>query len=117
MASNLSLYRAPKKWCITLCPGWPTWCPSWTTRKPPASWRAAVRSKAKACFGEPIANPDNDIHDIEADAPVAHAVGVPLVVDNTVATPDLIRPIKWGATLWCTALLSLSGATAPPAAT
>ncbi len=63
----------------------------------PASWRAAVRPNTKAFFGESIANPKNDILDIEAVAAVAHAVGVPLIVDNTVATPYLIRPIEWGA--------------------
>lgn len=117
MASSLCLYGAPKNWSITPCPSWPSWCPSWTTRNTPASWRAAVRSKTKACFGEAIANPNNDILVIEADAAVAHPVGVPLVVDNTVATPYLIRPMEWGTTWWCTGALSLSGATAPPAAT
>lgn len=63
----------------------------------PASWHAAVRPNTKAFFGESIANPKNDILDIEAVAAVAHAVGVPLIVDNTVATPYLIRPIEWGA--------------------
>lgn len=63
----------------------------------PASWRAAVRPNTKAFFGESIANPKNDILDIEAVAAVAHTVGVPLIVDNTVATPYLIRPIEWGA--------------------
>jgi O-acetylhomoserine (thiol)-lyase len=61
------------------------------------SWRAAVRPNTKAFFGETIANPKNDILDIEGVAGVAHEVGVPLIVDNTVATPYLIRPIEWGA--------------------
>ena len=61
------------------------------------SWRAAVRPNTKAFFGETIANPKNDVLDIEGVAGVAHEVGVPLVVDNTVATPYLIRPIEWGA--------------------
>jgi O-acetylhomoserine (thiol)-lyase len=63
----------------------------------PTSWRAAVRPNTKAFFGETIANPKNDILDIEAVAAVAHGVGVPLVVDNTVAMPYLIRSIEWGA--------------------
>ena len=50
----------------------------------PTSWRAAVRPNTKAFFGETIANPKNDILDIEAVAAVAHEVGVPLVVDNIV---------------------------------
>ena len=60
-------------------------------------WRAAVRPNTKAFFGETISNPKNDILDIEGVARVAHEAGVPLVVDNTVATPYLIRPIEWGA--------------------
>lgn len=63
----------------------------------PASWRAAVRENTKAFFGETIPNPRQDILDIEAVAAVAHEVGVPLVVDNTVATPYLVQPLKWGA--------------------
>jgi O-acetylhomoserine (thiol)-lyase len=61
------------------------------------SWRAAVRPNTKAFFGESIANPKNDVLDIEGVAGVAHEVGVPLIIDNTVATPYLIRPIEWGA--------------------
>lgn len=63
----------------------------------PEEWRKAARPNTKAFFGETIANPKNDILDIEAIAKVAHEVGVPLIVDNTVATPVLIRPIEHGA--------------------
>ena len=63
----------------------------------PESWRAAVQPNTKAFFGESISNPKNDILDIEAVAKVAHEVGVPLIIDNTVATPFLIRPLEWGA--------------------
>jgi len=61
------------------------------------SWRAAVRPNTKAFFAETIPNPKNDVLDIEAVAAVAHESGVPLIVDNTVATPYLIQPLKWGA--------------------
>ena len=61
------------------------------------AWRAAVRPRTKAFFGESISNPKNDILDIEGVASVAHEHGVPLVVDNTIATPYLIRPFEWGA--------------------
>ncbi len=61
------------------------------------TWRAAVRPNTKAFFGETISNPKNDILDLEAVAALAHEVGVPLVVDNTVATPYLLRPLEWGA--------------------
>ena len=60
-------------------------------------WRAAVRPNTKAFYGETIGNPMNNILDIEGVAGVAHDVGVPLIVDNTVATPYLIRPLDWGA--------------------
>ncbi len=61
------------------------------------SWRAAIKPNTKAFFGESISNPKNDILDIEGVAGVAHEYGVPLIIDNTVATPYLIRPIEWGA--------------------
>jgi O-acetylhomoserine (thiol)-lyase len=60
-------------------------------------WRAQVRPNTRAFFAETISNPQVDILDIEAVAAVAHDAGVPLVVDNTVATPYLIRPFEWGA--------------------
>jgi O-acetylhomoserine (thiol)-lyase len=61
------------------------------------SWRKAARPNTKAFFGETIANPKNEILDIEGVAKVAHEIGVPLIVDNTVATPYLIKPIEYGA--------------------
>jgi O-acetylhomoserine (thiol)-lyase len=61
------------------------------------SWRSAVRPNTKAFFAETISNPKQDILDIENVANLAHQVGVPLIVDNTVATPYLIRPLEWGA--------------------
>jgi O-acetylhomoserine (thiol)-lyase len=60
-------------------------------------WRAAIRPNTKAFYGEVLANPKNDIFDIEGISKVAHDHGIPLVVDNTVPTPYLIRPIEWGA--------------------
>ena len=65
----------------------------------PESWRAAVKPNTKLFFGETIANPKSDVLDIEAVAAVAHEVGVPLVVDNTIATPYLLYPIKHGTTI------------------
>ncbi len=61
------------------------------------SWRAAVRPNTKLFFGESIANPKSEVLDIEAVAAAAHEVGVPLIVDNTIATPYLLRPLEWGA--------------------
>ena len=61
------------------------------------AWRALADDKTVAFFGETIPNPQGNILDIEPIAALAHEVGVPLIVDNTVATPYLIRPIEWGA--------------------
>jgi O-acetylhomoserine (thiol)-lyase len=60
-------------------------------------WKSAVQPTTKAFFGETIPNPKNDVFDIEGVAGVAHAEGVPLIIDNTVPTPFLIRPFEWGA--------------------
>ncbi|MDR2566459.1 MAG: bifunctional o-acetylhomoserine/o-acetylserine sulfhydrylase [Bifidobacteriaceae bacterium] len=60
-------------------------------------WRRAIRPNTKLLFGETIPNPKTDVLDIEGVAKVAHDAGLPLLVDNTVATPYLIKPIDWGA--------------------
>ena len=60
-------------------------------------WKAAARPNTKAFYGEVLANPRNSVFDIEGVSKVAHEVGVPLIVDNTVPTPYLIRPLEWGA--------------------
>ena len=62
-----------------------------------AEWQAAVRPNTKLFFAETIGNPKVSILDIEGVAGVAHKNGVPLIVDNTVATPYLIQPLKHGA--------------------
>ncbi len=61
------------------------------------AWRAAVQPNTKAFYGESIGNPKNNVMDIEGVASVAHDAGVPLIIDNTMATPYLIRPLDWGA--------------------
>ena len=63
----------------------------------PASWQAAVKDNTRAFFGESISNPNNEILDIPGIAEVAHRNGVPLIIDNTVATPYLISPLAHGA--------------------
>ncbi|HWC20866.1 MAG TPA: bifunctional o-acetylhomoserine/o-acetylserine sulfhydrylase [Flexivirga sp.] len=63
----------------------------------PESWKAALRPNTKLVFGETVSNPKSEVLDIEAIAKVAHDHGVPLVVDNTIATPFLLRPIEHGA--------------------
>ncbi|HYO02736.1 MAG TPA: PLP-dependent transferase, partial [Mycobacterium sp.] len=61
------------------------------------SWRAAVRPNTKAFFAETISNPQIDVLDIPGVSSVAHENRVPLIVDNTIATPYLIQPIAHGA--------------------
>ncbi|SON60528.1 L-methionine gamma-lyase [Mycobacterium simulans] len=61
------------------------------------SWQAEVRPNTKAFFGETISNPQIDVLDTPAVAEVAHGNGVPLIVDNTIATPYLIQPLAQGA--------------------
>jgi O-acetylhomoserine (thiol)-lyase len=63
----------------------------------PESWQAAVQPNTKAFFAETISNPQIDVLDIPAVSKVAHDNGVPLIVDNTIATPYLIQPIAHGA--------------------
>ncbi|PYY46796.1 O-acetylhomoserine aminocarboxypropyltransferase [Curtobacterium sp. MCLR17_043] len=61
------------------------------------AWAAAVRPNTKAFFAETIPNPKNDVLDITGVAETAHRAGVPLIVDNTLATPYLVRPVEHGA--------------------
>jgi O-acetylhomoserine (thiol)-lyase len=63
----------------------------------PADYAAAITEKTKLVFAETVANPSGEIADIEGLAEVAHAAGVPLIIDSTIATPYLNRPIEWGA--------------------
>ncbi|HEX7321471.1 MAG TPA: bifunctional o-acetylhomoserine/o-acetylserine sulfhydrylase [Mycobacterium sp.] len=63
----------------------------------PDSWRAAIRPSTKAFFAETISNPKIDVLDTPGVSAVAHEQGIPLIVDNTIATPYLIRPIAQGA--------------------
>ncbi|WP_265744435.1 bifunctional o-acetylhomoserine/o-acetylserine sulfhydrylase [Gordonia liuliyuniae] len=61
------------------------------------SWKSAIKSNTRAVFAETISNPHNQILDTAGVAKVAHDAGVPLIVDNTVATPYLLNPLKHGA--------------------
>ncbi|KQP01662.1 O-acetylhomoserine aminocarboxypropyltransferase/cysteine synthase family protein [Leifsonia sp. Leaf264] len=63
----------------------------------PADYAAAITEKTKVLFAETIANPSGEIADLEGLADVAHAHGIPFIVDSTIATPYLNRPIEWGA--------------------
>ncbi|WP_426624823.1 O-acetylhomoserine aminocarboxypropyltransferase/cysteine synthase family protein [Leifsonia sp. McL0607] len=63
----------------------------------PTDYAAAINDRTKLVFAETIANPSGEIADIEGLAQVAHAAGLPLIIDSTIATPYLNRPIEWGA--------------------
>ena len=63
----------------------------------PAAWQRAVRPNTKLFFAESIANPRSNVLDIRAVADVAHENGLPLIIDNTVASPYLVRPFEHGA--------------------
>jgi O-acetylhomoserine (thiol)-lyase len=73
------------------------WHTDWADARDPDSFKRALTEKTKAIFLESIANPGGIITDIEPIAAIAHKAGVPLIVDNTLASPYLIRPIEWGA--------------------
>ncbi len=70
---------------------------TWVHPDDPDAWRKAVRADTKAFFGETIGNPAGNVLDIETVAGIAHEHELPLLVDNTFATPYLCRPIEWGA--------------------
>lgn len=61
------------------------------------AWKAAIQENTKLLFAETIGNPGGNVLDIEAVASLAHEHEMPLMVDNTFATPYLCRPIEWGA--------------------
>jgi O-acetylhomoserine (thiol)-lyase len=70
---------------------------TWVDPDDPEAWRKAVRPNTKAFFGETIGNPAGNVLDIATVASIAHEHELPLIVDNTFATPYLCRPIEWGA--------------------
>jgi O-acetylhomoserine (thiol)-lyase len=70
---------------------------TWVNPDDADAWRHAVRPNTKAFFAETIGNPGGNVLDIEAVSSVAHERDLPLIVDNTFATPYLCRPIEWGA--------------------
>src|ERR1700724_1601945 len=78
----------------------------------PENFRRALTPRCKEIFVENLANPGGIIVDIEKVAAVAHEAGIPLIVDNTLATPYLCRPFEWGAAIvchWTTKFLSGHG--------
>jgi O-acetylhomoserine (thiol)-lyase len=73
------------------------WHTNWADTRDPETFKGAINERTRAVFIESLANPGGIVSDIEAIAGIAHAAGVPLIVDNTLATPYLMRPIEWGA--------------------
>ena len=80
----------------------------------PENFRRAIRPNTRAVYGETLANPLVSVFDIEPVAKIAHEHGLPLVIDNTVASPYLCNPFAFGATSWCTARPSTWAATVRP---
>ena len=73
------------------------WHCSFVNPNDPENFQRAMTPKTKAIFVESLANPGGIVVDLEAIAKIAHANGIPLIVDNTLATPYLCRPFEWGA--------------------
>lgn len=73
------------------------WHCHFTDPTDPENFRRALTPRCKAIFVESLANPGGVVVDIEAVAKIAHEAGIPLIVDNTLASPYLCRPIEWGA--------------------
>jgi O-acetylhomoserine (thiol)-lyase len=70
---------------------------TWVNPDDPEAWKAAVLPNTKAFYAETIGNPAGNVLDIQAVAAIAHEHQIPMIVDNTFATPYLCRPIEWGA--------------------
>ncbi len=73
------------------------WNVSFVDPRDPEAFRRAATDKTRAFYCETIGNPLSNVADLEAIAEIAHEVGVPLIVDNTFASPYLCRPMEWGA--------------------
>jgi O-acetylhomoserine (thiol)-lyase len=67
----------------------------------PENFRKSLTARSKAIFVESLANPGGIVVDLEAVAAIAHEAGIPLIVDNTLATPYLCQPFRWGADIVC----------------
>ena len=75
----------------------------------PENFRKAITPKTKCLYGETISNPRGNVLDIEAVAHIAHEHNIPLVIDNTFATPYLCRPIDFGADIVVHSLTKFMG--------
>jgi O-acetylhomoserine (thiol)-lyase len=75
------------------------WTCHFVDPRDPENFKKAITPRTKALFIEPLANPGGIVVDIEAVARIAHEAGIPLICDNTMASPILCRPFEWGADL------------------
>jgi O-acetylhomoserine (thiol)-lyase len=85
------------------------WDVRWADAANPASFEALIDDRTKAIFIESLANPGGTFTDIAAIAAVANAAGIPLIVDNTMASPYLVRPIEHGADIVVESLTKFIG--------
>lgn len=85
------------------------WNVDWADMADPAAVKAAIGPKTRAIFMESIANPGGVVQDVTAIAAIAKEAGIPLIVDNTMATPYLCRPIELGADIVCHSLTKFIG--------
>jgi O-acetylhomoserine (thiol)-lyase len=72
---------------------------SFVDPRDPAAFEAAIKPSTRLLFAETLGNPGLEVPDMQAISKIAHAAGIPLMVDNTFATPYLCRPLEWGADL------------------
>ncbi len=90
------------------------WHVDWADATDPANIQKAIGPKTKAVFIESLANPGGTVMDRAAIAKIAHDAGIPLIVDNTFASPYLCRPIDTARISWCIRQRSSSAAMATP---
>ena len=75
----------------------------------PENFKRAIKENTKLLYAETLGNPQNNMVDIEAVAKIAHDAGIPLIIDNTVTSPYLCRPIEWGADIVLHSLTKIIG--------
>lgn len=97
IVSSASLYEGSRGFFLENLPQLGIETSFVTDANDPEAWARAIRPTTRALFAESIPNPKNDITDLEAIAGVASEHGIPFVVDNTLATPYLLRPLEHGA--------------------
>ncbi len=85
------------------------WHVNWADATRPDEFKAAITPKTKAIFVESLANPGGIVTDLEPIARIAEEAHVPLIVDNTMATPYLCRPLEWGADIVVHSLTKFMG--------